>query len=160
MSRSASALLARLKTRSAIAELAALPGVELDLGWKSDREILAHLDWCDACVLPYVEASQSGVAPLSFKRGRPVIATGVGGLPEQIHHGETGLIAEAGSAESLAAAIRRFAEDRPLLRRCAANALFQTENELSWKRIAPQFAGVLEDVAARRRNGTPPRPAG
>ena len=143
----------------AIAELAALPGVELDLGWKSDREILAHLDWCDASILPYVEASQSGVAPLSFKRGRPVIATGVGGLPEQIHHGETGLIADAASPESLAAAIKRFAEDRAFLRRCAENALRHAENGLSWKRIAPQFARVLEDVAARRQNGTPPRPA-
>ena len=46
-----------------IAALAAFPGVELDLGWKTDRQLLAYLDWADAAVLPYVEASQSGVAP-------------------------------------------------------------------------------------------------
>jgi glycosyltransferase involved in cell wall biosynthesis len=143
-----------------ITALAAFPGIELDLGWKSDREILAHLDWADACVLPYIEASQSGVAPLSFKRGRPIIATAVGGLPEQVRDGETGLIAEAASPQSLAAAIKRFAEDRTFLRRCAENALRHAEVELGWEKIAPQFAGVLEDVATRRQNGTPPRPAG
>jgi len=64
--------------------LAALPSVELDLGWKSDRNLIAHLDWADIAVLPYIEASQSGIAPMIFKRGRPVIATPVGGLPEQV----------------------------------------------------------------------------
>ena len=76
-----------------IEALRVIPGVEFDLGWKTDREIIAHLDWADAAVLPYVEASQSGVAPVSFARARPVIATPVGGLPEQIRSGETGIMA-------------------------------------------------------------------
>ena len=46
-----------------IEALRALPGVEFDLGWKTDREIIAHLDWADATVLPYIEASQSGLRP-------------------------------------------------------------------------------------------------
>ena len=124
--------------RRALEALGAMPRVTLDLGWKSDRKMFEHLDWADACVLPYVEASQSGLAPQSFKRGRPLIATPVGGLPEQISNGKTGLISEAISPESLAAAIRQFAEDRPFLRRCAENALRQAEGELSWTQIAPR----------------------
>jgi glycosyltransferase involved in cell wall biosynthesis len=138
-----------VQDRSEIAALAALPNVELDLGWKSDRDLLAHLDWADIAVLPYVEASQSGIAPMSFKRGRPVIATPVGGLPEQVRHGETGLLTDDVSATALAASIRRFAEDRVLLRRCAENALRHADEDLGWKALAPRFSEVLEQVARR-----------
>jgi len=133
-----------------LATLAALPGVELDLGWKEDRELLSHIDWADACVLPYVEASQSGIAPMCFKRGRPVIATPVGGLPEQVRHGETGLLTEDVSAPALAASIRRFTEDPSMVRRLGENALIHAETELGWKALAPRFAEVLEAVASRR----------
>jgi glycosyltransferase involved in cell wall biosynthesis len=132
-----------------IVALAALPGVEFNLGWKSDRELIAELDWADAAVLPYIEASQSGIAPMSFKRGRPVIATPVGGLPEQVRHGETGLLTDDVSATALAASIRRFAEDRVLLRRCAENALRHADEDLGWKALAPRFSEVLEQVARR-----------
>jgi glycosyltransferase involved in cell wall biosynthesis len=134
---------------SEIEALAALPGVEFDLGWKSDRDLIAHLDWADVAVLPYVEASQSGIVPMSFKRGRPVIATPVGGLPEQVRRGETGLLTENVSAPALAAAIRRFAEDRALLRSCAGNALRLADEDLGWKALAPRFSEVLEQVARR-----------
>ena len=134
-----------------IAALAAFPGVELDLGWKTDRQLLAYLDWADAAVLPYVEASQSGVAPNSFKRARPVIATPVGGLPEQVRHNETGLIAEDVSAASLAASIKRLAEERTLARRLGVGALRHADTEISWQALAPRFAGLLETVARRRR---------
>ena len=139
-----------VQDKSEIETLAALPGVEFDLGWKTDKELVAHLDWADACILPYIEASQSGVAPLAFKRGRPVIATPVGGLPEQIYHERTGLIAHAVSAVALAACITRFAQDRALLRRCADNALAEAQGPLSWHALAPRFAEVLETVARRR----------
>jgi glycosyltransferase involved in cell wall biosynthesis len=139
-----------VQDRSEIETLAAIPGVEFDLGWKTDAALMAHLDWADACILPYVEASQSGVAPLAFKRGRPVIATPVGGLPEQIDHERTGLIAEAVSPEALAACITRLAQDRPLLLRCADNALAEAQGPLSWKALAPRFSEVLETVAQQR----------
>jgi len=135
-----------------IAALAAFPAVELDLGWKTERALIAHLDWADATILPYVEASQSGVAPLSFRRARPVIATPVGGLPEQIRHGETGLIAKSISPEELAASIRRLAEEGPLARRLGEGALRHATTEISWQALAPRFAEMLE-AGARKRSG-------
>jgi len=127
--------------------LRAIPGVEFDLGWKSDREIIAHLDWADATVLPYVDASQSGVVPLSFKRGRPVIVTPVGGLPEQVENGKTGIVTEDASPSAIAAAIRTFAQDRQLLRRYAENALLHACDEISWGALAPVFADTLQKVS-------------
>lgn len=136
--------------RNELAALAAFPGVELDLGWKDERTLISHIDWADACILPYVEASQSGVAPLAFGRGRTVIATPVGGLPEQIRDGETGLITETVSATALARSIRRLAEDRNLVRRLGENALHHARSELSWAALAPRFDAVLKAVARRK----------
>lgn len=136
--------------RNDIAALAAFPGVELDLKWQDERPFIANIDWADACILPYVEASQSGVAPLAFGRGRTVIATPVGGLPEQISDGETGLITETVSATALARSIRRLAEDRNLVRRLGENALHHARSELSWAALAPRFDAVLKAVARRK----------
>jgi glycosyltransferase involved in cell wall biosynthesis len=133
-----------------IAALAAVPCVELDLGWKTDRALIAHLDWADATILPYVEASQSGVAPMSFTRARPVIATPVGGLPEQVRDGKTGLITKSVSPEELASSIRRLAEESALARRLGEGALRHAKTEISWRALAPRFAEMLEAVARKR----------
>jgi glycosyltransferase involved in cell wall biosynthesis len=51
-----------------------------------------------------------GMAALeAHERGRPVIATDVGGLPEIVAHGETGLVVRSGDRAALAAAIVELA---------------------------------------------------
>jgi glycosyltransferase involved in cell wall biosynthesis len=69
---------------SALAALRACPGVTVENGWVPETAIGALLAWSDAVVLPYREASQSGVAAAALAAGRPVIATRVGGLGEQL----------------------------------------------------------------------------
>jgi glycosyltransferase involved in cell wall biosynthesis len=60
--------------------------------------------------LPYVAASQSGVAYMAFAFERPVLATAVGGLRDVVVDDFNGLIVEPRSAEQLAAALERMAE--------------------------------------------------
>jgi glycosyltransferase involved in cell wall biosynthesis len=64
--------------------LKAMPGVVVEQRWFNDGELPGLLAWADALVLPYREASQSGVAALAIAAGRHVLATNVGGLPEQL----------------------------------------------------------------------------
>ncbi|MGA7236296.1 MAG: glycosyltransferase family 4 protein [Bryobacteraceae bacterium] len=85
-----------------------------------DLAISQHLesDLRDAAILVYLTASEglgSG-ALLAMSAGVPVIASRVGGLPEVVHHRETGLLVE-NTAESVVAAIRELTEDRTLARR-------------------------------------------
>src|SRR5262249_40553785 len=65
-------------------------------------------------VLPYIEASQSGVIPLAYRFGKPVVATTVGGLPAMVDHGETGYLVPPADAESLARAVVDLLRDKSL----------------------------------------------
>ncbi len=79
-------------------------------GYIPDKEVGEFFERCDAVVLPYLDATQSGIAQIAYGFEKPVIATKVGGLPEVVKDGETGVICEPGNAEELSKAIQRFYE--------------------------------------------------
>ena len=93
-------------------------GAEIVNRWLSDAEIDAALQRFDIVAVTHREASQSGVAALAFGAGRPVLATPVGALSEQVAHERTGLVATRADGAAIADALERFA-DRAFLRRCA-----------------------------------------
>ncbi len=95
-----------------LAALRAVPGVLVENRWVPEAELAALLAWADALVLPYREASQSGVAAAAIAAGRWVIATKVGGLVEQLA-GERLARLAAPNAEAIAAAIARMRDDPP-----------------------------------------------
>ena len=72
-----------------------------------EGEISALIAWADAIVLPYVEASQSGVAPGAIAAGRIVVATRVGGLAEQLEDHSLARLCDPRPA-SLAAVLRHL----------------------------------------------------
>lgn len=93
------------KERAPLDEL----GAEVANHWHSDEEIAGLLSRYDAVVLSHTEASQSGVAAAALGAGLPVICTPVGGLPEQVEDGVTGIVAREATSAGLAEAIRRLA---------------------------------------------------
>jgi glycosyltransferase involved in cell wall biosynthesis len=92
-----------------------LPGVMVENRWIEEDDVAALIEWSDAFILSYREASQSGVAATAIAARRWIIATRVGGLPEQLADEPMALLCEP-TAESLAAAIDRLcAIDRTAL---------------------------------------------
>jgi glycosyltransferase involved in cell wall biosynthesis len=87
--------------------LADLPGVTVEQRWVADDQLASEVATAHALVLPYREASQSGVVPIALAQGIPVVATAVGGLPGQIDHGRNGLIVSP-DAMALAAAMGKM----------------------------------------------------
>ena len=96
----------------ALAALRAMPWVTVENRWVPETEIPGLLSWADAVVLPYVEASQSGVAAAALAAGRAVLATAVGGLPEQLGGETLGRLC-APAAGALAAAWWAMLADPP-----------------------------------------------
>jgi glycosyltransferase involved in cell wall biosynthesis len=73
-----------------------------------DELLAACIDQADVVVLPYRSATQSAVVQIAFGRGTPVITTNVGGLPEAVQHGATGLVVPRENPTALAEAIARY----------------------------------------------------
>ncbi|MCW5719622.1 MAG: glycosyltransferase family 4 protein [Devosia sp.] len=76
------------------------------VGHKSGTELHRLIGAARALVLPSQWYENAPVSLLeAYGMGRPVIGTDIGGIPELIEAGQTGLIARMGDAESLAAAL-------------------------------------------------------
>ena len=62
-------------------------------------------------VLPYLDATQSGVVPIALAHGNPIIASNTGGLHEQLDNGKVGLFCDSGNVESLVELMKSFLEN-------------------------------------------------
>lgn len=103
----------------------------------------------DLVVLPYVEASQSGVVHLAYAYSRPVVATRVGGIPEAVIEGETGALVAPRDVDELARAVLTLVRDRELCARLGTQAREFAEDQFAWEPIAERTAQVYERVRRR-----------
>ncbi len=131
-------------------QLDGLSGVTLINQWVDEADIGAALARNDVMVMPYREASQSGVAASAATAGMPMVATPVGGLTEQIIDGTTGVIAPTACANGVATAIRRLIDDHALYAHCSAGAMAYAEQELGWGPIAQRMGAIARDVVSRK----------
>lgn len=122
-------------------QLASLSGITCVNRWIDDTEMPRFFAAADAVVLPYREASQSGITCQAYAAGLPIIATPVGGLVEQVVAGKTGLLAAAVSAPALATAMRQLM-DATTYNQLANGVQLQRET-LTFAAQAPLYAAVL-----------------
>ena len=80
---------------------------EFSIKWLSDLELEELVRMSRLVLLPYIEASQSGLIPFAHSLGKPVVVTPVGGLAEQVIEGENGIVAKSTSPEAFAEAVNK-----------------------------------------------------
>nr|MBA3888870.1 glycogen synthase [Acidobacteriota bacterium] len=97
--------------------------------------------------------------------GTPVVASAVGGIPEVVDHGHTGLLVPPESISpsdveprnpeqfslDLASAVNVLLEDPALRETMGRHARSRVEDQFSWTRIARQTLDFYEDLAAAHR---------
>ena len=105
-------------------------------------------------VLPYVQASQSGVIPVAYMHSKPVVATKVGGLPEMVEDGRTGYLVPPRDEKELAFAIIRLLQDSALRRELGRNARNKIEAECAPEIIARKTLEVYR-YAVESENSNP-----
>lgn len=98
--------------------------------------------------LPYVEATQSGVVPVAYSFGKPVVATTVGGLPAQIDDGKTGYLVPPRDERALAEAIIKLLYDKDLRRQMGANGKKKLALEASPDIVAQATVTVYQAAVA------------
>ena len=96
-------------------------------------------------VCPYIDATQSGVVYSSFALNTPVIATKVGGLPEMIDDGETGIIVPPKDVNALASAILSYLNNSELLKKMNKNIAESAKSgNGSWDIIAEEYISIYK----------------
>lgn len=77
-----------------------------------DEDVKYFFSASDVVVLPYIDATQSGIIQIAYFYDKPVIATDVGGLSEVVINNETGLVIKPSSPEEIAGAVINFYENK------------------------------------------------
>lgn len=97
--------------RELIQQLGLDDAVELHNTYVPNEAMSVYFSASDVVMLPYLEATQSGVVQVAMGFEKPMIATSVGGMPEVVQDGETGLIVPPADVGALEQAILRFFAD-------------------------------------------------
>ncbi len=115
-------------------------------------ELARALDAARALLLPSASEGLPRVAIEAFLRGRAVIGTRAGGIPDIVYDGENGLLVPFGDAEALAGAIASVLESRDLALRLGAGA---RDAAAAWVSTPAEYAGRVRAVVDAVLAGSP-----
>ncbi|MBI3088128.1 MAG: glycosyltransferase [Candidatus Omnitrophica bacterium] len=122
-------------------------------GFRSDVPALMQV--VDVAVLPSFFEGMGRAVLEAQAAGRPVIASRVGGIPDLIADGASGILVEPGSVEQLADAIRRL-HDQPALRSRLGEAARQAVGgRFDARTMVEQIIRLYHEELAKRKGVTP-----
>lgn len=112
-----------------------------------DNELADMIRNCEFTVVPYIDATQSGVIMSAYAFNKPCVATNVGGLPEMVNDGKNGIIVKPKNVEALADAICKLHCSQEKIKEFS-NVIKEEYSEglKSWKYIATQIKEIYEKI--------------
>ncbi|MCH5248457.1 MAG: glycosyltransferase family 4 protein [Lachnospiraceae bacterium] len=112
-------------------------------GFVADAEVEKYFAACDLVVLPYVSATQSGIVPMAFGFGRPVLVTNVGGLPDVVTDNKTGYVVKSRSHSEISdKAIDFFNNNRADE---FIENIINEEDRFSWDTFVKKLTKLVEE---------------
>ncbi len=114
------------------------------------QDVPALLAAATVSVMPSLNEALSNVLLESMAAGVPIVATRVGGTPEAIVDGLTGLLVEPGNASALAESIARLLKDPALARRLGRAARRHIEDSYSVEKMVRATEQLYLDLLARK----------
>lgn len=126
--------------------LGQLSADEMETAYQGARFLVVPSHWFEGCPLVIVEAMSHGL---------PVIASDIGGLPELVEDGVTGLLFEPGDAAQLAEKMAALWNDPEACRRMGEAGRDRAQRFLNrasyWERLQAIYDSARRHSAARRR---------
>jgi glycosyltransferase involved in cell wall biosynthesis len=122
------------------------------IGNITDDELLKLYNSSDIFVLPSIIDSQGNTEGLgvvlieAMACGLPVIGSDIGGIPDIISDGETGLLVPQKEIHELSIAIKKFIENQDLKEKIANNGYYMVKNNFSWEKIARDYIDCYERI--------------
>lgn len=127
--------------------------VTCTLDYIPDEDIPGIFRQASVVVLPYEHIDQSGVLLLAMGMGRAVVASAVGGIPEVIDDGKTGVLVEPNNPEALAEAVSTVLLDQEVLRTMGKAAARDVNTRFAWGNIAQRTLKFYHELMDTKRNG-------
>ena len=115
-------------------------------GPKSHDLITDNLKYSDAFFLPSVSEGISNAVVEAMSVGIPVVSTNVGGMPELILDGETGLLVPPRDWKAMAEALERLIKDHEFSNQLVDNAYRHISENFNLKRHINLFNKLFESV--------------
>lgn len=113
---------------------------------KDENVLLSAYSGCDVFVLPS-EYEAFGIVLLeAMASGKPCIGTNVGGIPESVIHGKTGLLVEYGNRDILAERICQLLLDDTARKRLGETARNRVREHFTWEKVGEQFEILYNNV--------------
>jgi glycosyltransferase involved in cell wall biosynthesis len=115
------------------------------LGRVDRPSLIEEFQSADVFVLPSLFDSFPIAILEAMAAGLPVVATRVGGVPDIVEDGRTGVLVDPGDAKALAGALRGLASDGSARREMGRRGR-ERARQFSWEEILPQIKRVYEDA--------------
>lgn len=107
----------------------------------SEQETAELFSRADYVVLPYRTATGSGIIPLAYHYGKPVIASRVGGMPDVVEDAATGWLVSPENPDALAEVIRSILRRE---RAIAVDDIAKKALTMTWDGFADSMLSLLE----------------
>ena len=112
-----------------------------------DAELVSMISSSALVVVPYIDATQSGVIMSAYAFNRPCIATNVGALPEMVKDGINGKVIPPKDSKAIADAICQLLSNKANIDAFSRKIEDQySKGELSWETIAKQHKHIYEQI--------------
>jgi glycosyltransferase involved in cell wall biosynthesis len=111
-----------------------------------NEEVPAWFAAANLVVLPYRDATQSGIVEIAHGAGRAPLVTDVGGLSTQVQDGRTGLVVKPDDSQAIALAIEGYFDEN--MEASMQSAIREEAGSKSWAGLA----STLRELAAEIRS--------
>jgi len=126
-------------------EMRSRPYFEVHDRFIPDEEVARFFQRASITLLPYLEATQSGVVMVAMPLGSVVIATRVGDLPYVIQDGQTGFLTDT-DLHSIIGKLSLALSHPQEAQKIGANASMWARRECNWEKIACQVVEVYRII--------------
>ena len=122
------------------------------LGWVLPQDVPALLNSVTVVIVPSRSESLGLVAVQAAQMARPVVASRVGGLPEVVTHGETGLLVPPESPAALAGALAELLEQPDRAARFGQNAFERARADGGWQSHLDAYDALYRQLVNPQRS--------
>jgi glycosyltransferase involved in cell wall biosynthesis len=130
---------------STIKQLESNPNVDLNIGYLSSKQVSNHFQRASVVLLPYYDATMSGVLMTAYAFNTPVVVTDTGDIGFYVNQDQTGLVADSNSTEDIANRLIDILKSPKLYSQLVHNISI-AKDQYSWSNVATKTVEVYKEI--------------